>query len=158
MPFELLGTSGYDYYHLDDLEKVVTSHEARMGDSIYWFMFHFSKLQSITISYTHTVKQKGEGTSGYYRFLTKGQQWIWLQTKYLITYHHWNSRPEFVVCTHRVISQSDVMPTLRNQGNTINFAPDFSDSDSGIDKLMKVATPSSSMPSTAASVKSLKLK
>lgn len=103
------------------------------------------------------MKQKGEGTSGYYRFLTKGQQWIWLQTKYLITYHHWNSRPEFVVCTHRVISQSDVMPTLRNQDNSINCARDFSDSDSGTDKLMKPPTPSS-MPSTAASVKSLKIK
>lgn len=39
MPFELLGTSGYDYYHLDDLEKVVTSHEARMDT--YRFVFRF---------------------------------------------------------------------------------------------------------------------
>lgn len=28
LPFEVLGTSGYDYYHFDDLEKVVTCHEA----------------------------------------------------------------------------------------------------------------------------------
>lgn len=28
LPFEVLGTSGYDYYHVDDLEKVVTCHEA----------------------------------------------------------------------------------------------------------------------------------
>jgi PAS domain len=28
MPFEVLGTSGYDYYHFDDLEKVITCHEA----------------------------------------------------------------------------------------------------------------------------------
>lgn len=27
MPFEVLGTSGYDYYHFDDLEKIVTCHE-----------------------------------------------------------------------------------------------------------------------------------
>lgn len=27
LPFEVLGTSGYDYYHYDDLEKVVLSHE-----------------------------------------------------------------------------------------------------------------------------------
>lgn len=62
--------------------------------------------------------QKGEGTSCYYRFLTKGQQWIWLQTRFYITYHQWNSKPEFVVCTHRIISYSDVMKQLRNQGNT----------------------------------------
>lgn len=29
LPFEVLGTSGYDYYHFDDLEKVVVCHEAR---------------------------------------------------------------------------------------------------------------------------------
>lgn len=28
LPFELLGTSGYDYYHVDDLDDVVTSHES----------------------------------------------------------------------------------------------------------------------------------
>jgi circadian locomoter output cycle kaput protein len=83
LPFEVLGTSGYDYYHVDDLEKVVTCHEALM--------------------------QKGEGTSCLYRFLTKGQQWIWLQTRFYITYHQWNSKPEFIVCTHRVVSYVDVM-------------------------------------------------
>lgn len=30
MPFEVLGTSGYDYYHGEDLEKVATCHEACM--------------------------------------------------------------------------------------------------------------------------------
>ncbi|EAA11642.4 AGAP005711-PA [Anopheles gambiae str. PEST] len=89
LPFEVLGTSGYDYYHFDDLEKVVACHEALM--------------------------QKGEGTSCYYRFLTKGQQWIWLQTRFYITYHQWNSKPEFVVCTHRVVSYADVMKQMRNQ-------------------------------------------
>lgn len=61
------------------------------------------------------VMQKGEGTSCYYRFLTKGQQWIWLQTRFYITYHQWNSKPEFVVCTHRVVSYADVMKQMRNQ-------------------------------------------
>lgn len=60
--------------------------------------------------------QKGEGTSCYYRFLTKGQQWIWLQTRFYITYHQWNSKPEFVVCTHRIVSYSDVLKQSRNQG------------------------------------------
>ncbi|XP_054274274.1 circadian locomoter output cycles protein kaput isoform X2 [Macrosteles quadrilineatus] len=87
LPFEVLGTSGYDYYHVDDLDKVIMCHEALM--------------------------QKGEGTSCYYRFLTKGQQWIWLQTRFYITYHQWNSKPEFVVCTHRVISHINVVKQLR---------------------------------------------
>ncbi|KAL0902560.1 hypothetical protein ABMA27_000400 [Loxostege sticticalis] len=90
LPFEVLGTSGYDYYHFDDLEKVVTCHEALM--------------------------QKGELTSCYYRFLTKGQQWIWLQTRFYITYHQWNSKPEFVVCTHRVVSYADIAKGMKQEG------------------------------------------
>lgn len=27
MPFEVLGTSGYDYYHFDDLDSIVACHE-----------------------------------------------------------------------------------------------------------------------------------
>lgn len=81
LPFELLGTSGYDYYHIDDMDRVIGCHDALM--------------------------QKGEGVSCYYRFLTKGQQWIWLQTRFYITYHQWNSKPEFIVCIHRVVSHAD---------------------------------------------------
>lgn len=86
LPFEVLGTSGYDYFHIDDLDKISSCHEALM--------------------------QTGEGTSCYYRFLTKGQQWIWLQTRYFITYHQWNSKPEFIVCTHSVVSYEDVQKSL----------------------------------------------
>uniref|UniRef100_A0A8C9KUL8 Neuronal PAS domain protein 2 n=1 Tax=Serinus canaria TaxID=9135 RepID=A0A8C9KUL8_SERCA len=77
LPFEVLGTSGYDYYHIDDLELLARCHEHLM--------------------------QFGKGKSCCYRFLTKGQQWIWLQTHYYITYHQWNSKPEFIVCTHMVV-------------------------------------------------------
>lgn len=66
------------------------------------------------------VMQKGEGTSCFYRFLTKGQQWIWLQTRFYITYHQWNSKPEFIVCTHRVVSYADVMKHMRkNDGSLV---------------------------------------
>ncbi|XP_076623852.1 circadian locomoter output cycles kaput protein Clock isoform X2 [Colletes latitarsis] len=94
LPFEVLGTSGYDYYHVDDLDKVVTCHESLM--------------------------QKGEGTSCYYRFLTKGQQWIWLQTRFYITYNQWNSKPEFIVCTHYVVNYIDVIKELRKESASFN--------------------------------------
>ncbi|TNN40868.1 Circadian locomoter output cycles protein kaput [Liparis tanakae] len=87
LPFEVLGTSGYDYYHVDDLEALARGHEHLM--------------------------QCGKGTSCYYRFLTKGQQWIWLQTHHYITYHQWTSRPEFIVCTHTVVSYADVRAERR---------------------------------------------
>ncbi|XP_073455392.1 circadian locomoter output cycles protein kaput-like isoform X1 [Aquarana catesbeiana] len=87
LPFEVLGTSGYDYYHADDLELLARCHVHLM--------------------------QYGKGTSCYYRFLTKGQQWIWLQTRYYITYHQWNSKPEFIVCTHTVVSYAEVRAERR---------------------------------------------
>uniref|UniRef100_A0A7N6B495 Circadian locomoter output cycles protein kaput n=1 Tax=Anabas testudineus TaxID=64144 RepID=A0A7N6B495_ANATE len=89
LPFEVLGTSGYDYYHVDDLETLARCHEHLM--------------------------QYGKGKSCYYRFLTKGQQWIWLQTHYYITYHQWNSRPEFIVCTHTVVSYAEVRAEQRRE-------------------------------------------
>ncbi|KAF6733112.1 Circadian locomoter output cycles protein kaput [Oryzias melastigma] len=89
LPFEVLGTSGYDYYHVDDLETLAKCHEHLM--------------------------QYGKGKSCYYRFLTKGQQWIWLQTHYYITYHQWNSRPEFIVCTHTVVSYAAVRTDHRRE-------------------------------------------
>ena len=66
------------------------------------------------------VMQKGEGTSCYYRFLTKGQQWIWLQTRFYITYNQWNSKPEFIVCTHYVVSYIDVIKELRKESESFN--------------------------------------
>nr|WDV40241.1 circadian locomotor output cycles kaput [Sinonovacula constricta] len=89
LPFEVLGTSGYDYYHPDDLDGVTSSHEQLM--------------------------KTGEGVSCYYRFLTKGQQWIWLKTRYFITYHQWNSKPEFINCTNTVVSYADVRSQKRKE-------------------------------------------
>ncbi|CAB1332079.1 unnamed protein product, partial [Coregonus sp. 'balchen'] len=97
LPFEVLGTSGYDYYHVDDLESLAKCHGHLM--------------------------QYGKGKSCYYRFLTKGQQWIWLQTHYYITYHQWNSRPEFIVCTHTVVSYAEVRAEQRRELGIVEESP-----------------------------------
>ncbi|GCC24711.1 hypothetical protein chiPu_0003113 [Chiloscyllium punctatum] len=108
LPFEVLGTSGYDYYHVDDLEKLAKCHEHLM--------------------------QYGKGKSCHYRFLTKGQQWMWLQTHYYITYHQWNSRPEFIVCTHTVVSYAEVRAERRGKLGIEESPPDIiADRDSGSD-------------------------
>lgn len=99
MPFEVLGTSGYDYYHVDDLHSLAKCHEHLM--------------------------QFGKGKSCYYRFLTKGQQWIWLQTNYYITYHQWNSRPEFIVCTHTVVSYAEVRAERRREMGIEDSPPEL---------------------------------
>ncbi|XP_061595939.1 neuronal PAS domain-containing protein 2 isoform X2 [Cololabis saira] len=97
LPFEVLGTSGYDYYHVDDLEVIAQCHKQLM--------------------------QCGKGKSCYYRFLTKGQQWIWLQTHYYITYHQWNSKPEFIVCTHTVVSYAEVRAERRRAMGLQDLSP-----------------------------------
>lgn len=82
--------------------------------------------------------QKGEGTSCYYRFLTKGQQWIWMQTRFYITYHQWNSKPEFVVCTHRVVSFADVIRHARRKNDNSMLA----ENDENDDKTNQASTSS----------------
>ncbi|XP_059832611.1 neuronal PAS domain-containing protein 2 [Hypanus sabinus] len=99
LPFEVLGTSGYDYYHVDDLGLLARCHEHLM--------------------------QFGKGKSCYYRFLTKGQQWIWLQTQYYITFHQWNSKPEFIVCTHSVVSYAEVRAERRQELGLKETSPEI---------------------------------
>lgn len=66
------------------------------------------------------MQQRGRVTSCYYRFLTKGQEWIWLQTRSFISYHQLKSKPDFIVCKHRVVSYSDVTKRLQNITNNHN--------------------------------------
>lgn len=112
LPFEVLGTSGYDYNHFDDLDNIVSCHETGIIHSII-----FGSQATKTVNFIHLVivMEKGEGNSGYYRFLTKSQQWIWLQTRFYISYHQWNSKPEFIVCTHRVVSNAEVLKQFSNE-------------------------------------------
>nr|XP_060625743.1 neuronal PAS domain-containing protein 2 isoform X2 [Anolis sagrei ordinatus] len=119
LPFEVLGTSGYDYYHVDDLQLLAQCHEHLM--------------------------QFGKGKSCCYRFLTKGQQWIWLQTHYYITYHQWNSKPEFIVCTHTVLSYADVRVERRRNVILEDSPPEIissvlKESSSGLDSQQHFST------------------
>lgn len=67
------------------------------------------------------VIQKGEGQSVFYRFLTKGQQWIWLKTRSHIQYHQsMNPKAELVVCIHQVVCYADVIKNKNNVKNEIN--------------------------------------
>lgn len=105
LPFEVLGTSGYDYNHFDDLDNIVDCHETGKSLTKAGYM----NRNDLWLNVSRQVMEKGEGNSGYYRFLTKSQQWIWLQTRFYISYHQWNSKPEFIVCTHRVVSNTEVL-------------------------------------------------
>lgn len=73
--------------------------------------------------------QKGECKSCYYRFLTKGQQWIWLQTEFYVSYHQFSSKPDYVVCTHKVVSYADVIRQSKS-GNKLDETPSINNSTS----------------------------
>lgn len=127
LPFEVLGTSGYDYYHVDDLELIAQCHKQRKSLSrrpcvLSEICRCSGVLKSLDPLFPSlSVMQFGKGKSCYYRFLTKGQQWIWLQTHYYITYHQWNSKPEFIVCTHTVVRYvcaiANVSPKIQSCSN-----------------------------------------
>ena len=59
--------------------------------------------------------ETGDGQSCCYRFLTKGQEYIWLQSSYFISYHQWTAKPEFIVCTNRVVSYGEVRSELERE-------------------------------------------
>ncbi|XP_065200898.1 circadian locomoter output cycles protein kaput-like isoform X2 [Planococcus citri] len=126
-PFEVLGTSGYDYYHIDDLDGIISHHK--------------------------TLMVQDEGVSGFYRFLTKGHQWVWLQTSSYITRRQWNSRIEFIVCTHRVINplnadrNSEDNETKMLNCSTQDYTPSFS-SNGSTSCSTKTSPPSCSWQST----------
>lgn len=82
VPFEVLGTSFYEYCSPDEL-------------------FNIAQYQRILI-------RLGKVTTCYYRHLTKGQSWVWLQSCCYISYNQWNSKPESITCTATVVDFEEV--------------------------------------------------
>lgn len=102
------------------------------------------------------VQQKGEGTSCYYRFLTKGQQWLWLQTRYYITYHQWTSEPEFIMCTHRVVNYVDVVQQMRRNNGQVEDVNDVNDDEADSVERQLNSSASSMMITSPLSTRSVK--
>ncbi|CAF1013295.1 unnamed protein product [Rotaria magnacalcarata] len=85
--FELIGRTFFDFVHPDDLSIIVRAHQL-------W-------------------KENGNGKSDPYRFLSKGQQWIFLQTYSQVQINSWNGKPESYICTTNIIQSSN--DSLQNQ-------------------------------------------
>lgn len=81
-PSELIGKSVYEYCHTEDLENLVEYHR--------WLL------------------SNGKITTCFYRHRTKGQSWIWLQSRYDVSYSEWDSKPHAVTSLTWVVSQSEV--------------------------------------------------
>ena len=51
-------------------------------------------------------KENGNGKSDPYRFLSKGQQWIFLQTDCQVQINSWTGKPDSYLCTSTLLIKS----------------------------------------------------
>ncbi|CAF0905064.1 unnamed protein product [Adineta steineri] len=77
---ELIGCTYFDFVHPDDLSIMTRAYQL-------W-------------------KDNGSGTSEPYRFLSKGQQWIFLQTTCQAQINSWTGKPESYICTTNLLQNS----------------------------------------------------
>ena len=82
LPFEMLGTSVYEYCCPEDVFNIAQYHKVLI--------------------------RVGKVTTCYYRHLTKGQTWVWLRSSCYISYNQWNSKPETITCTATAVSFNEV--------------------------------------------------
>ncbi|XP_055527572.1 aryl hydrocarbon receptor [Wyeomyia smithii] len=118
---ELANMGGYDLVHFDDLAYVASAHQELLKT----------------------------GASGMiaYRYQKKGGEWQWLQTSSRLVYK--NSKPDFVICTHRQLMEEEGRDLLGKR--TMDFKVSYLDtgltSTYFTDADQLIATPSGS-PST----------
>ena len=81
-PSELSGSSLYEFCHVDDLDDLVEYHKVLLFT--------------------------GRITTSYYRHMTKGQSWVWLRSRYHLSYSGWTSKPQAVTCLTWVVPFREV--------------------------------------------------
>ncbi|XP_046574647.1 LOW QUALITY PROTEIN: single-minded homolog 1-like [Haliotis rubra] len=86
---ELASTSGYDLVHPDDLSYFAAAHQ-------------------------ELIKTGSSGLIAY-RWLTKSFRWLWLQSSCKVIYK--NSKPDFIICTHRQLTDDEGQDLFGKRGN-----------------------------------------
>lgn len=90
-----------------------------------------------------TVTKSGSGDTTLYRFLTKGQQWLWVKTRGLVKYSDSTKQPTSIVCRNIVVSYAEVWQYLQNKAR--QYGPK--------ERKMLMSAPPPDLPNTAASTK-----
>ncbi|KAK3925773.1 Single-minded-like protein 1 [Frankliniella fusca] len=62
----------------------------------------------------HTLLFKGQVTTKYFRFLTKGGGWVWMQSYATIVHNSRSSRPHCIVSVNYVLSDSEATDLVMN--------------------------------------------
>ncbi|XP_062499144.1 circadian locomoter output cycles protein kaput-like [Corticium candelabrum] len=69
-----------------------------------------------------TRRFAGEGVSGYYRFLRRDSQWVWLQSRAAIMYNNKTARAEYIVVINYVINQEEALEEVSAQGRSTDMS------------------------------------
>uniref|UniRef100_A0A1X7TVM0 Uncharacterized protein n=1 Tax=Amphimedon queenslandica TaxID=400682 RepID=A0A1X7TVM0_AMPQE len=77
LPQDLIGHNSYDYFHPDDMQKMIQLHHEAM-------------------------KQRTPMPTVHYRFLSKDKKWVWLAMKAFSFVNPFSHQVEYVVCTNVV--------------------------------------------------------
>lgn len=81
LPQDLIGHNSYDYFHPDDMQKMIQLHHEAM-------------------------KQRTPMPTVHYRFLSKDKKWVWLAMKAFSFVNPFSHQVEYVVCTNVVHTRS----------------------------------------------------
>ncbi|XP_037954940.1 protein single-minded-like [Teleopsis dalmanni] len=91
-PQDLIEKTLYQYIHVSDILYMRCSHQILM--------------------------YKGQVTTKYYRFLTKGGGWVWVQSYATVVHNTRSSRPHCIVSVNYVLSEQEAKDLLLNEIQT----------------------------------------
>lgn len=110
-PQDLIEKTLYQYIHASDILPMRFSHQICKYSARARFVFSLSL--SITIFFCYnfvlgtfaiiSVMYKGQVTTKYYRFLTKGGGWTWIQSYATVVHNTRSSRPHCIVSVNYVL-------------------------------------------------------
>ena len=105
-----------------------------VGMSIFEFIdpYHLDAFGSSM----ETFLKKGVGTTEYYRFITKGNRWVWCRTKGYITCNPWNNEIDHIFLNTQIIG-TDQVPLKDRFKIHDDFLPDRSPKNLFVEKSVR---------------------
>ncbi|XP_077283177.1 bHLH transcription factor single-minded [Arctopsyche grandis] len=111
---------------LDARVAALTGYEPQ--DLIEKTLYHYIHgMDILHMRYAHCILlSKGQVTSKYYRFLTKGGGWVWMQSYATIVHNSRSSRPHCIVSVNYVLSEieSKGLVLAAEQGSATSSPPE----------------------------------
>ena len=77
--------------------------------------------------FTLSVLHKGQASSRYYRWMTRGGGWVWVQSYATIVHNSRSSRPHCIVSVNYVLSSKEAGDLILNSDQVTSVSSAFSD-------------------------------